>query len=420
MKMKTRNNTEGAQVAADLVDVVLGGTTAAAHAAERIGAIGGWQTALALAARWHVLPALAGRLGAIDPAAIGLQRAVGSSLRAQTAMGAVRSAAALCDAELVLRELAEADVPAAAFKGVATIATLYRCAALRMVSDVDVVIRPSDLARARAALADRGYADHSPPFERHVSDIILMRTLQNFSRTYVRNGFEIDLHWQFGQRPPPGLRADRILERAVTVALDGHTLLVAGPIDTALLLVHHVLRAAFEASTTVKDLLDLAAWWSLYGSTRRDELVEAACETGLASSLLALTLALAARDPGQNSAAGIAALERRLDRSGRAQARALRASFEDALRGGAPDSATIALFAPKVYARSLWGTACREIASKPSGALSRPAERTGAPNPIVARVPASLSRIWRIGRELAQFKRIGTYRAVARAQSRFH
>jgi hypothetical protein len=409
-----------AAFAGDLVDLLLGGAADSANAAQRICANGGWRTALDLAIRWHVLPAVALRLESIDAATAGVEREVGSSLRAQIAISAMRSSTAVRQAEAALHILADAGVRAVAIKGIASIATLYRGPAERMVSDVDLVIRPADLAAARAAFAEHGYVDRSPPFERHVSAIALSRSLHNFARTFVRDNFEIDLHWQFGPRPPAGLSADRIVERAVTAAAEGRQLRVAGPIEAALLITHHALRGAFAVATTIKDLVDLDAWWHVYGGEQADELIAAAAESDLASSLLALCLALTSRNPEHPSAAWIAAMEHRLDRSGRTQARRLLAFFDSAMRGEAPDSATVALFAPTVYARSLLGPLCREIAWKACGAAPPAEDVTTVRKPIVVRVLRRLAHGLRIGRELAQLRRIGTYRAVARAQSRFH
>jgi len=113
-------------------------------------------------------------------------------------------------------------------------------------------------------------------------------------------------------------------------------------------------------------------------------------------------------------------MERRLDRSGRAQARRLLAFFDDIVRGAAPDGATVALFAPKIYARSLVAPICRDLAWKARGLVPPADDPIAVRKPIAARVLGRLARGWRIGRELAQFRRIVTYRAVARAQSRFH
>jgi hypothetical protein len=416
--MERSVNTDAA-VALDLADLLLGGTDAAAHAAERIGANGGWRTALEKAARWHVVPAFAERLASLDGAAVRLERELAASLRAQAAISALRSSTALTQAEFALDELSAARIPAVAIKGVAAIATLYGASSRRTVSDVDIVVRPSDLASARAVLTSRGYVDCSPPFERHVSDIAVSRTLHNFARTFVRDNFEIDLHWQFGPRPPAGLLADRIVERAVAATVENRTLRVAGPIESALLIVHHVLRGAFRTSTTIKDLVDLAAWYDVFGRAQGGELVSAACQSNLGSSLLALLLALDVRNPRRPYYDAIGALDARLDRSGRSQARRLVRFFNDALRGDAPDDATVELFAPKVYARSLLLPAFRDVARKSAGATA-PSPAFSARKPVVARILRRLSRGFRIGRELAQLGRIRAYRAVASAQSRFH
>src|SRR5450755_3091243 len=112
---------ESAAIGGDLVDLLIGGTAASAHAAQRIGANGEWRTALDLALRWHVLPALALRLETIDAAAAGVQREVGSSLRAQIAISAMRSSTAVRQADAALRILAGAGVCAVAIKGIASI-----------------------------------------------------------------------------------------------------------------------------------------------------------------------------------------------------------------------------------------------------------------------------------------------------------
>lgn len=409
-----------AAVPAQLIDLLLGGSVQAANAAARIGAIQGWGTALALAARWHVLPALAQRLASSDASAIPLDRQIQSSLRAQAALSTVRSTAALRHAGAALDVLANAGVTGVAIKGVASIATLYRDPAARTVSDVDVVIRATDLATTQAAFAAAGYIDRSPPFERHVSAIALSRTLHNFARTFVRDGCEIDLHWQFGPRPPAGLLADRIVDRAITAAIAGRTLRVSGPIEAALLITHHALRGAFSAASTVKDLVDLDAWWTVYGNEHGDELIEAARQSELASSLLALSRALAGRNPAHTSQTSIAVMEHGLDRPGRVQARRLLTFFDDIVAGEAPDSATVALFAPAVYARSLLGPICRELAWKVCGSGPPADDSVTVRKPVAVRAMRRLARGWRIGRELAQLRRIVTYRAVARAQSRFH
>jgi hypothetical protein len=417
--MGRSDNTERAVVAPALVDLLLGGEARSQQAAERIAAAGGWRLAAGLAEDRHVLPTFGERIKMV----LGDARpdvTVESIARAKTALSAMRSAAALRSAENVMRELADAGIRSVAIKGVAVIATLYGSSSRRMVSDVDIVIRPEDLAAARATLAARGYEDRSPPFERHVAAIALSRTLHNFARTFVRDGFEIDLHWQFGPRPPAELSTDRLLDNAVTTEIEERTLCVAGPIETALLLVHHALRGAFAASSTVKDLVDLSAWWTRHGSARGEELVGAASDSGLGSSLLALLSALSVRDPDLGCETAIAELETTLGDPGRTEAAMLVAFFDDVVRGDEPDSATVQLFAPKIYARSIIGPVYRELTWKAAGSTPPPNDVTASTKPIAVRALRRLTRGWRIARELTNLKRIRAYRAVAKAQSHFH
>jgi hypothetical protein len=316
--------------------------------------------------------------------------------------------------------LARRGVTAVAIKGIATIATLYGAASRRMVADIDLVIEGDRLAAARSALEDAGFADVSPPFESHVASIGFSRYLHNYARTYVRDGIEVDLHWQLGPRPPAALDARRIVERSFVASADRVSVRVTGPVETALIAVHHALRNSFPASGTLKDMADLAAWWQHFGEAHGKELIAAALESGLASSLLALGRVIAQRNAGDAIARGVTAMEKALPGAERREAERLRTFVEHNLHGESPDDATVELLAPAVFTRSIVGPLLHGVRRAEAHTGAPEGQVPGLRRPLLVRIRGRLERAGKIGRELLRFERVASYRAVARAQSRFH
>ncbi len=81
------------------------------------------------------------------------------------------------------------------------------------------------------------------------------------------------------------------------------------------------MRDYFVPRETLKDLCDLASWWT---SARSDlgELLDAAREAERATSLCALRAILCCRDSGHPAQAGVAALERTMSARERGESRA--------------------------------------------------------------------------------------------------
>jgi hypothetical protein len=400
-----------------LVDVVLGDDAVVAMALHAVGERAAWADLVRIATHWRLVPQLREALARDDAAKARIDVPVLEFLRRQSIVHAAESAAIVRHAAEAQRLLSEAGVRTVAIKGVAAIATLYGGSSRRMVADVDLVIEEAQLTTTRTALERSGYRDMSPPFEHHMASIGFSRHLHNYARTFAGDGGELDVHWQFGPRPPRALAAGRIVERSILATVEGRTLRVAGPVEFALLGVHHALRSSFAAHSTAKDLADLRAWWEREGEGRGAELLAAAAGAGLGSSLLALARAIARRNAAHPIARGADALDALLPAAQRREAERLEAFVERNLRGESPDDATVELFAPVVFLRSLAGPLLNR------GRLRGPAPATevlAPPKPLFVRVRNRIERGVRIGRELLQPQRVATYRAVARAQSRFH
>jgi len=401
---------DAAFVRTALVDLVLGDEAVVAAALRALGDRGSWPELVRLATQWRLIPQVREALARAGAPALEL-------LRQPSLVHAAESAVIVRQGAEALRLLSDAGVRAVAIKGVAAIATLYGASSRRMVSDVDLVIEEAQLAAARAALEARGYSDVSPPFESHVAAIGFSRRLHNYARTFVRDGVELDVHWQFGPRPPAALAAERIIERSIVATVEGRALRVAGPVEAALLIVHHALRGSFAAYSTPKDLVDLGAWWAREGEASGAALLREAAASGLGSSLLALARTIERRNPAHPIARRARDLEGLLPPAGLRESARLETFVEQNLRGESPDNATVELLAPAVFVRSIAGPVIHRFARGLRASAEPPAEPR---RPLAVRVANRLGRGLRIGRELLRWRRVATYRAVARAQSRFH
>jgi hypothetical protein len=402
-------------VRAAIVDLVVGDQDHAVRAASRLTEIDGWDAALAQAARWGVIAMLHARLNdATAPPACVL-----ATLRAESLRGVLLSRAVVERSVEVLGLFEAAGIDAVAIKGVSTIGTLGARAAARMTRDLDVVVRERDAAAARALLCDRGFCEVDPPFDRHMSEIARSRQLHNVARTLRKGNFEVDLHWRFGPQPPAALAAERLLARAVDVTVGTATFRAADPVDAVLIAVHHALRSGFVPENTVRDLCDLATWWEdVRAPAVIEELLDAASQSGMATSLLALWGTVLRRAPHHPLRAGYDCLAATLDGDARAEAEHLQRHLEHTLRHGNPARFTLEVFAPRVYARWLAGAIAQSFRQARAGV--RGAESSPERRPFTQRLVKLPARCWRIVRELAQLEHIASYRAVARVQSRFH
>jgi putative nucleotidyltransferase-like protein len=402
-----------------VVDTVVGDAACAARAVQTIDAAGpdAWEIALDLAIGWGVLPSFRAR---VDEKR--LPASVAARLRSTSLAVTVRSTFVIHRSAEALRILDAAGVESVTVKGVGLIAALRRNPGSRATSDLDVVVREADAQRAREILIEAGYVEINPAFEHHMWEIAASRQLHNFARALRRDDFEVDLHWRFGPHPPAALDADRLIARAIAAPLAGRTIRVADPVDATLINVHHALRGSFIPHNTVRDLCDLKLWWesgALDG--RLDELLASAAGSGLGPSLAALWGAILSRDPEHPVRAGSERLSALLTEQERGDAALLTRYFEEQLRAGAPAHFTLEVFAPGLYLRSLVDGFSRSMKRTPRAhVLSADGAAQAERRPLLKRLAGLPPRIARVVRDLVRLRAFSSYRAVARAQSRFH
>jgi hypothetical protein len=411
---------DSARIRGAVVDLALGDAAIAGRGMDALdaGPAADWETAISLAAAWGVLHPFRRHLDETR-----LPPAAPAALRQAALALAVRSTFILHRSVAALRLLAAANVPYVAIKGVGLIAALDRPPATRATGDLDIIVSEGDAERARIALMAAGFAEINPEFAQHMSDIALSSQLHNYARALRHDDFEVDLHWRMGPHPPAALAAERLIGRAIGARAARQEIVVADPVDGVLINVHHALRGSFDLHNTVRDLCDLRLWWE-HGpiAARLDETIGMAVESGLAPALLALWTTILGRDPAHSVRAGVERLESVLTPPQRAESALMLQYIAEQIRHGRAAKFTLDLFNPRLYLREVCGKLVRTFtgtAKAPAGAPAPDAYRAER-RPLMVRLADFLPRARRVLNEVSRAGAVPAYRAVARAQRRFH
>ena len=165
-----------------------------AEGAARVRALVGqefdWDYLLRVSNRHGLQPLLYHHLNAICPAI--------PDTYAQQLRDAARRVSALNtfltnELQRLLARFAVAEIEAMPYKGPVLAVELYGNVALRQFSDLDILVRPRDVARASELLQAEGYA-LLPPLNR-VQQALLMRVQCNLPFTREQNRLVVELHW---------------------------------------------------------------------------------------------------------------------------------------------------------------------------------------------------------------------------------
>lgn len=420
--------TPESSVGRNLFELLLGNSVVSGKAARALDESKLWPAAIALAGEWRVLPKLRARLELLD--LLG-ELDCGDQLSRELSAATAMSIRAVHEAKNLLQALSNQGIPHCAFKGIALVAGLYRRPGLRTVGDLDLLIEPDRLEETRAVLAEHGFTSLSPHFTAMVRSLdrngslktpdltdrdLLSTTLReqmnlgNLCLVLINStGFEVDVHWSIGTRPPTFMSASSIIGRAESGDLLGVPVTVASPVDAILLTAHHALRAAMAPFPTVKDLCDLAEWmgelpagrWSLA------QAAEAGRQARLQVPLCALWSTLASVDPKPELTEGIREIDEHMSHSERRQAARLAGWFNEQVAGRKLNPDVMDLFqSPWKVGRMLMD----RVRASDTGA--------GGPGPSIQSKPW-LSRAFMIVRELVRPRRLAGYRAVVRAHNRY-
>jgi hypothetical protein len=140
------------------------------------------------------------------------------------------------------------------FKGPTLALQAYRDPGLRTFADLDLLVRPADLDRARTLLLDDGFRPTYPstPARR----ALLVR--RGSHETFERGSATVELHWRIAS-PVSDFRLDyeRLWARLGSISIAGRELQALPPDDLLLVLTLHGTKHAWERLAWICDIAEL-------------------------------------------------------------------------------------------------------------------------------------------------------------------
>jgi hypothetical protein len=156
----------------------------------------------------------------------------------------------------LLELFAAHGIPALPYKGPALAAEFYGSPAQRQFRDLDVLVRPADLPRARALLHEHGW--HTEESYQGAREQAFVRHYDSFK--YFRANVLLELHWRVTERRfvfP--LSVDELLTRAGSLTLQGRRVMVSSVEDTLLVICFHGAQHLWERLSWLCDVAQLLA-----------------------------------------------------------------------------------------------------------------------------------------------------------------
>jgi len=197
-----------------------------------------WDRLIALAQQHHVAPLLYARL---KKRGIMLPPAIAEQLRQIYRASATRNLRLFQELGDILRALQAANIPVILLKGACLAEAVYGNVALRPMVDVDLLVKPADLAKELDVLRTLGYAAEHP-FE-----IESVRHLEpHMPQLCKPGGVTLELHWTIvfpGSYVHFDHDLDQLWSRANPATIGGVQSLMLSPTD---LLLHLCLHASVK------------------------------------------------------------------------------------------------------------------------------------------------------------------------------
>lgn len=244
-----------------LLRVLYASEPEARAAVGEITSAGAWAEAVSCADSWGGVPRLSSR---VEEFRLELPPDVLAGLSRRAMDGFVRTSLLAKRGAAVMGDLGRRRIDVLAFKGLASMACLYRSTRGRVSSDIDVLVAEQQLEQAVRALAELGFtADVDAgldSYARFVKAAPGFGGNQELSMTDA-DGHTIDLHWRLGLGT--ALEAGELLGRAQEVEFLGETIKVPAVCDSLLISVHHALRNNFDPGHILRDTFDSEGWLRL-------------------------------------------------------------------------------------------------------------------------------------------------------------
>jgi hypothetical protein len=196
-------------------------------------------------------------------------------------------------------------IPIAAFKGPLLAYSVYGDLSFREFSDVDVIVKPSDVLKAEDILTAYGYQPDFP-------DRAFRNAFQGYQGQYAfrhcQTGMSVDLHWRLSSKGVAfPLRSAEIWPRLEKVTISGRTVLTLAHEDLALFLAAHGTKEGWRCLFWVCDFAELLRvyqdidWLAILDRARRSHSSRPLLlAISLASTLLDAPAPIALLDRAQN------------------------------------------------------------------------------------------------------------------------
>lgn len=230
-----------------------------------------------IASRHFLCPLVNARLG-------GAAKQLPADVQTRLSRDQVVSAANTMFYEAALAEVTQlfraAGIPLAAYKGIPLARQLYGDAALRPTGDIDVMVRPDDIARARALLEANGWT-FQRAWEIH----------HNYSKEFWDKAVILEVHWVSQRAGEYHLPPERFWEEC----REGAEGWEFSPEMTLLIITLHAARHSF---VPYRQLVDIAHAVALWGKTLDWQRVAALALEADALHIVAIVMALVHRDLG--------------------------------------------------------------------------------------------------------------------------
>jgi hypothetical protein len=223
-----------------------------------------------------------------------------------------RSLSLYCELLRSLATFEEAGVPVIALRGPLFASAAYGDVTLRSFGDLDLLVRPSDVARSRKLLEKDGMASAYPLSDPQGEALQRFAGAQFFP--HPQGSVAVDLHWRLGRGALLRCGGDTdVWTNSVEVDVEGTKTRTLGPIDMLIHLCAHGLQHTWEKLSYVSDVAEFVNgqpdldWHGALEAARREGRL---CCVGLGlllaarllrTSVPAPVLARAASRPGAES-----------------------------------------------------------------------------------------------------------------------
>ena len=215
-----------------------------------------WDVVFRLAIRHGTIPALYRHFTMTCPGVA--PQVVMDRIRAQYEYNSLRNLSQTRELIRLLDALEADGVEALAYKGPTLAAHVYGDLAQRQFGDLDLIVRPSDAARAAALLAEQGY--HGAPWPEGATGAAYLARSHVHAFRNASGSVEVELHWAFLPREFSfDADIDRWWGRLERRTLGGASVRALPPEELLLVLCAHGCRHLWVRLKSVCDVAALVA-----------------------------------------------------------------------------------------------------------------------------------------------------------------